>query len=57
MEKRKGLQMKQLLIITGVFVVAALFYHQNRQIQSYKDTAQLQAVELSMLFQSLFFWI
>ncbi|MCK9326347.1 MAG: hypothetical protein M0P69_12720 [Bacteroidales bacterium] len=45
--------MKQLLIITGVFVIAALFYHQQRQIQSYKDTAQLQSVELSTLKDSV----
>lgn len=41
--------MKKLLIVLTVLVVAALFYRQYRELRNYKDTAQLQAVELSTL--------
>jgi hypothetical protein len=45
--------MKKLLIVLAVLVVAALFYRQHRELRNYKDTAQLQAVELSMFKNSV----
>ena len=45
--------MKKLLVGLIFLIVGALFYWQHRQIQNYKDTAQLQAVELSMFKDSV----
>jgi len=45
--------MKNFLIGLAVLVVAALFYRQYRELRNYKDTAQLQAVELSMFKDSV----
>jgi len=49
----KKIAMKNFLIGLAVLVVAALFYRQYRELRNYKDTAQLQAVELSMFKDSV----
>lgn len=45
--------MKKLVIGLVILTVLVLLYRQHRKIQNYKDTAQLQAVELSTLKDSV----
>ncbi len=45
--------MKNLALGLAVLVALGLFYIQQRQLRNYKDTSQLQAVELSMFKDSV----
>lgn len=45
--------MKNLALGLAVLVVLVLFYIQQRQLRSYKDTSQIQAVELSTMKDSV----
>ncbi len=46
-------KMKNLALGLAVLVALGLFYIQQRQLRNYKDTSQLQAVELSMFKDSV----